>query len=139
MDFANKVFIIIILILILVITSVIDLFHEYFFPTLRYDETEKERKIYNMFQKSKLILDIPFVILSIYLLLNIKFSPLIVSFIVLQYIGMFEDYILEKNKNILNLDKNIQYFLTHNFPIYLNTISIFLGLVLLYKILKTKE
>ena len=139
MNFANKVFIIVLLLLKSVAISMIDLLHEYYFPTIRDIETKQDKKIYATFERFKLVLDIPFTILSIYLLLNIKFNPLILTFISLQFIGMFENYYLGRNIFKLNLDKNITYFLAYKLALYINVISLIIGLILLYRILHTEK
>jgi hypothetical protein len=134
MNFATKVLIIVILVLKFVITALIDLAHEYYYPNFNDIKSEKDRDIYNKFQTAKLVLDIPFVILSIYLLLNIKFNPLILSFIVLQFVSMFEDYYLGQNIDNLNLDENTKYFLKSKFSKTIAFISLILGSIILYRL-----
>ena len=79
---------------------------------------------------SKLSLDIPFTLLSIYVLMNINFNPLVYLFIFLNYLGSFQDYYIDR----LNLDDNTYYFSKHTLPLTIDAISFIIGFFILYNI-----
>jgi len=131
MNFETKVYLIIILLIIDLLASLLDVVEELYFYPLSKNFTSEEKKEHdkNMLI-SKLFLDIPFTLLSIYLLMNINFSALVYLFIFLNYLGSFQDYYIDRQ----NLDENKYYFLKHNLPLVIDAFSFIIGIFVLYNI-----
>jgi hypothetical protein len=107
--------------------SLLDLYEEFS------SDENGEKKITNSLLTSKIVLDIPFMILSIYLLLNIKFNPLIYLFIFLNYGGMLEDYYVSNHPSLL-VDKNTKKILTSYVPLTIDALSLLIGGYVFYNL-----
>jgi len=127
MKYENKITIIVILLLIDIMASLLDLYEEFS------SDENGEKKITNSLLTSKIVLDIPFMILSIYLLLNIKFNPLIYLFIFLNYGGMLEDYYVSNHPSLL-VDKNTKKILTSYVPLTIDALSLLIGGYVFYNL-----
>ena len=133
MEFETKLWIIILLVILITLRTFIDLFYSTNFSIYtQEDSVEKSDEIYDEYMFIKSFLDVPFVLISIFLLFNIKFNFKIYAFIIISIINILVDRYFEYLN--VTLDANLQYFMERYFTLITDIIILIIGIFILYKI-----
>lgn len=137
MDFETKLYIIIVIVIFITLRTFIDLFYSTNFK--QYDNKEdqaKADKAYDQYMYVKSFLDVPLVLLSIFLLFNINFNVKLYSFIFFSFFYIFIDHYLEYLD--IPFDENSAYFIERYFPLLADLILLISGLYIIFKIFYVK-
>lgn len=137
MDFETKLTIIIVLVILITLRTIIDVSYSINYSIYSSESAEDFNKVYDKYMFAKGILDVPFVLLTIFILLNIKFNLRVYSFLFLGMITIFVDHFFEYFN--LNLDANLTYFMEKYFTLMADSIILIIGIYILYKIFYVSE
>ena len=137
MNTENKVWILIVLFIIVTFRTIIDFIDEFYFSIHSNIDTNKKYKNYELdktLHKVKLILDIPFALLTAYLLFNIKYNTKIYLFLFMVIINLISDYFIEVKTNTFGLDKKSIVFIDRYLSLILDGITTIIGVYVLSSI-----
>jgi hypothetical protein len=132
MDFETKLTIIIVLVILITLRTIIDVSYSINYSIYASESAENFDHVYDRYMLVKGILDVPFVLLTIFILLNIKFNLRVYSFLFLGIITIFVDHFFEYFN--VNLDANLTYFMEKYFTLTADSIILVIGIYILYKI-----
>jgi len=131
MNLETKLWIIIIIVVLITFRTFIDIFystHYHFYN----NDSKKSDKIYDNYMFTKSFLDVPIVILSIFLLFNIHFNVKIYLFLFFSMFNIFIDHFLE----YLNIEvsDNVAYLIERYYSLVSDVIMFTIGIYIIYKI-----
>jgi len=134
MNSESKLWILIVLFIIVTFRTIVDLIDEFYFSIhSNVDENNKYKKLGldEILHKIKLILDIPFALLTVYLLCNIKYNIKIYLFLFMVIINLISDYFVEVKTNPLDLDKKSREFIDRYISLILDVVTTITGVYVL--------
>ena len=134
MNSESKVWMLIVLFIIVTFRTIVDLIDEYYFSIRsNVDANNKYKKIGldETLYKIKFILDIPFALITVYLLFNIKYNMKIYVFLFMVILNLISDYFVEVKTNPLDLDKTTIEFIDRYISLILDVITTITGMYVL--------
>ena len=134
MNSESKVWMLIVLFIIVTFRTIVDLIDEYYFSIRsNVDANNKYKKIGldETLYKIKFILDIPFALITVYLLFNIKYNMKIYVFLFMVILNLISDYFVEVKTNPLDLDKTTREFIDRYISLILDVITTITGMYVL--------
>ena len=134
MNSESKVWMLIVLFIIVTFRTIVDLIDEYYFSIRsNVDANNKYKKIGldETLYKIKFILDIPFALITVYLLFNIKYNMKIYVFLFMVILNLISDYFVEVKTNPLDLDKTTTEFIDRYISLILDVITTITGMYVL--------
>jgi hypothetical protein len=137
MNSESKVWSLMALFIMVTFRTIVDLIDEFYFSIhSNIDENNPYKKIGldEILNKIKLILDIPFALLTVYLLCNIKYNIKIYLFLFMVIINLISDYFVEVKTNTFGLDKKSIVFIDRYLSLILDGITTIIGVYVLSSI-----
>ena len=134
MNSESKVWMLIVLFIIVTFRTIVDLIDEYYFSIRsNVDANNKYKKIGldETLYKIKFILDIPFALITVYLLFNIKYNMKIYVFLFMVILNLISDYFVEVKTNPFDLDKTTREFIDRYISLILDVITTITGMYVL--------
>jgi hypothetical protein len=132
MDFETKLTIIIVLVILITLRTIIDVSYSINYSIYSSESAEEFDHIYDRYMLVKSFLDVPFTLLTIFILFNIKFNLRVYSFLFLGIITILVDHFFEYLH--VSLDANLTYFMEKYFTLIADSIILIIGIYILYKI-----
>jgi hypothetical protein len=132
MDFETKLMIIILLVFLITLRTIVDISYSVNYSIYSSESAEKFDHVYDNYMFVKSILDVPFILLTIFILFNIKFNLRVYSFLFLGIITILVDHFFEYL--YVSLDANLTYFMEKYFTLIADSIILVIGIFILYKI-----
>jgi hypothetical protein len=136
MNNETKIWIIIIIFIIATLRTILDVVDEIYFPI---HKVSQETDFHTTLDNIKKILDIPFLIFSVYLLFFIKFNLKIYAFIFMVLLNLFSDYFIEVSNNPLGLDENVIYLIDRYKSLTLDIITTIIGIYVLRSVFNVSK
>jgi len=134
MDIESKLWIIIIIVILITLRTIIDLFYSTNYNLYVTKNPEKLEKIYDKYMYVKAFLDVPIILLSIFLLFNINFNLKIYFFLFFSMLNIFVDHFFEYLD--IPLNDNVAYFMEKYYTLISDIIIVTIGIYIVYKIFK---
>jgi hypothetical protein len=134
MNIETKLWIIIIIVILITLRTIIDLVYSRNYNFYVKKDSQSFDKIYDKYMYVKSFLDVPIVLLSIFLLFNIKFNIKIYLFLFISILNILIDHFVEYLD--IELSNSFNYFMEKYFTLYSDIIILIIGIYVVYKIFK---
>jgi len=132
MDIETKLWIIITIVILITLRTIIDLVYSVNYNYYAKKDSEKFDKIYDKYMYIKSFLDVPIILLTIFLLFNIKFNFKIYLFLLFSILNILVDHFLEYLD--IKVNKNVAYFIEKYYTLCSDIIIVTIGVYIIYKI-----